>query len=222
MAYNPVQKDSTMKLYELLQEAPLPSDWDPSMFDRPGTSFKAMVQYAKDRAEQVGRGSARVAFKVPYKGRDTVIKIAMNTKGLRQNEEEARLMDDWYLASLGITIPLIDYDERNSMPTWIHTEYARKISNRQLDGFFGGISFNAVLEFISNERNPRRGITVQLPDSVHDNDTFSSLRDLLMSYDQLTVGDLSRKANWGLYRGDPVILDLGGTETVLRELYGGR
>jgi hypothetical protein len=43
-----------------------------------------------------------------------------------------------------------------------------------------------------------------------------------MSYDQLTVGDLSRKANWGLYRGDPVILDLGGTETVLRELYGGR
>ena len=98
-----------MRYHEII-EAPLPDDWDKRMFDR-STPFKKMVAYAKERAKQVGRGSSRVAFEIPYQGRKTVIKVALNGKGLAQNREEARLLSDGHIASIGIVIPLIDLSD---------------------------------------------------------------------------------------------------------------
>jgi hypothetical protein len=50
-----------------------------------------MVTHAKEQAQQIGRGSSQVAFVVPYQGRNTVLKVAVNNKDLVQNEEEVRL-----------------------------------------------------------------------------------------------------------------------------------
>ena len=58
-----------------------------------------------------------------------------------------------------------------------------------------------------------------LPENVLENENFQNLQDLLVNFSQIKGGDLVRKANWGLYKGSPVIIDLGFTD-VSAKLYG--
>mgnify|MGYP006443343699 FL=1 len=212
-----------MKLTEAIRltEEPLPPDWDETMFSRGQTSYKKMIAYAKERAQQVGRGSSRVAFIVPYQGRDTVLKVATNGKGLVQNEEEAELLDDPLVEQTGITIPMIDADEENGYElTWIHTEYAEKITQKQLERFFGGIDMMDITQYIDDKagRGSRYGRARDIPDEVKNNPYYNALENLVGTFD-IPAGDFARKANWGLYKGEPVIIDLGYTNKTA-ELYG--
>lgn len=204
-----------MRIKELIQETPLPDDWDREVFSDRG-SYAKMIRYAKERAEQVGRGSSRVAVKVPYQGRDTVIKVATNRKGLVQNDQESQLLDDWYIESLGIVIPMIDYDEESTQPRWMHTEFAEKISQKQLERFFDGVDMNTITLYLEKIQGRRR-TSIDVPESLHENETFIRLNDLISNYG-LPALDLARKANWGLYQGEPVIIDLGFTD-ITAELY---
>lgn len=201
-----------MRISEIISplfETPLPDDWDSLIFNQ-NVSFAQRVTYARERAQQVGVGSSRVVFEIPYQGRKTALKIAMNNKGKAQNEEESRLFEDWYLKSLDITIPMIDYDDKSSYPTWIHTEYATRISQRQLEGFFDGVSMWDITTYLEGNRRGHSHVNVELPESIHENEYFMALQNLVMNYD-MPAGDLQRKANWGLYKGKPVIIDLGFT-----------
>lgn len=200
-----------MRIKELLQEAPLPSDWNSEIFNE-RVPFKTRVEYAKARAEQVGRGSSRVAFVIPYQGRKTVLKVVLNNKGLAQNQEEAALLSDWYIQNIGNVIPLIDYDERNSRPTWIHTEYATKITQKQLERYFGNIPMYQITSYLDkmSGKSRFRG-TAELPEHVLENENFQMLQDLVLNF-SMPAGDLARKANWSMYKGRPVIIDLGYTD----------
>jgi hypothetical protein len=206
-----------MRLFEVLQEAPLPDDWDKSRM-KSNTSFASRIQYAKERAKQIGRGSSRVAFETPYQGRKTVLKIALNSKGMLQNSEEINFLDDHYVAQLGIVIPLIDYDEENNSPTWIHTEYAEKISQKQLEKYFGGISMQNITDYLDHVTAKSKYKPADLPEEIHENEYFQALQDLIVNFG-IPAGDFARKANWGLYKGKPVIIDLGWTDTTAK-LYG--
>ena len=84
-----------MKLKNIITEVPLPSDWDDSQY-KSHVPFAKRIRYAKARAKQVGVGSSRVAFVVPYQGRDTVLKIAKNKKGMAQNDYESQMFSDYY------------------------------------------------------------------------------------------------------------------------------
>ena len=215
-----------MRIKELIEdnnflaEAPLPSDWDSAIFDD-RVPFKTRVEYAKARAEQVGKGSSRVAFIIPYQGRKTILKVALNkNKGLAQNQEEADLLDDYYIRGLGNVIPIIDYDERNSRPTWIHTEYATKISQKQLEKYFGGYSMYEVVGALEiAKKGGRTDRYAKMLSDLEDNENFTDFQDLILNYTQIGAQDLTRKANWGLYKGRPVIIDLGFTDNT-KHLYG--
>ena len=100
--------ETKLTFKQWLTEAPLPDDWDKNVYS-PNNSFAKQVKYAKERAQKVGSGSSRVAFKIEYQGRPTVLKIAKNRIGLAQNEQESQALRDYYLED--ITIPMIDYDE---------------------------------------------------------------------------------------------------------------
>jgi len=205
-----------MKLTEAIKltEEPLPPEWDETMFSRKQTSYKKMIAYAKERAQQVGRGSSRVAFIVPYQGRDTVLKVATNGKGLIQNEEEADLLGDPLVEQTGITIPMIDADQENGYElTWIHTEYAEKITKKQLELFFGGVDMLSITMYIDDKagRGSRYTKAPDIPDEVKNNPYYSALETLVGTFG-LPAKDLSVKSNWGIYKGEPVIIDLGYTE----------
>lgn len=216
---------------EVLDEMPLPADWDPQQYKQQGTTFKSRLAYALERAKKLGTGSSRVATVIEYQGRPTVLKIAKNTKGLAQNSVEASILEDGYASQLGILIPLIDYDEQNREPSWIHTEMATKASEKQLCNIMKCDSLGRLVSLaniITGKNKPM--ITAaqyiealrQRGKSEEDIEIMSEyankLADLNSSFD-VELGDFARAANWGMYNGNPVIVDVGFNSNVLNQYY---
>lgn len=227
-----------MRAFEFLTEASevdemaLPADWDPAAFGHDKT-FKSRLEYAKDRAQRLGGGSSRVAFIIPDNGRETVLKVAKNNKGMAQNKAEIDILTDGYLGKLDIVIPLVDYDKKNREPTWIQTEKAEKASEVKLAAMmksgrylfylttyanymigsdrdkWGMERVNAHLESLSDED---KEIFVKYAQEIAD----------LVSSSSLQMGDFDRASNWGIYKGRPVIIDLGYNEDVANLYWGKR
>lgn len=233
-------KDYASTKHKNLDEAPLPDggpDFNPNQqpFDKdvynPRVSFAKRIAHAVERAKKMGTGSSRVAFDIEYMGRPTVLKIAKNVKGAAQNEAEANLLDDYYVHQLGIAIPLIDYDTDNDQPTWIHTEKATKASEKQLcqllkcgsrlRNLIDVAAYNAgksrySVDHIYNELQTKFKYT---DDDIQEFEEFAStLADLANSFD-INLFDFTRAANWGIYNGNPVVIDLGFTEDVKKAHY---
>lgn len=219
-----------MRIKELF-ETPLPDDWDHDIYnDR--IPFSKRVRYAKERAMQMGVGSSRIAFKIPYQGRDTVIKLSRNKKGQAQNEVEADLLSEGLIQHIGITIPLIDYDTENNAPTWIHTEFAEKIRPNQMKQFTNGLDLMSFIECAAYESGSHDNITYQNKSitnsfdseidryNLNDLDFYHQVKELVGNYRGVVVWrDLTVLRNWGLYRGSPVVIDLGLSEDVYKTHY---
>jgi hypothetical protein len=214
---------------QVLDEMPLPTDWDATQF-KPGSTFKARLAYALERAKRLGTGSSRVAMTIEYEGRPTALKIAKNQKGLAQNEVEAELLSDGYIRQLPMVIPIIDYDEENRQPLWIHTELAQKASEKQLCAIMGCTSLRELVSLAQGISGKSRFTTYQgvvasmkrngLTDEQIETATeyANTLVDLNNSFD-VEIGDFITAANWGLYQGRPVIIDLGFTTNVATQYY---
>ncbi len=115
-----------MKISTLLQEAPLPDDWDKSMFNQ-NIPFEERIKYGLRMARMQGFGTSRVAFNIPFEHRNTVLKIAKNDRGLKQNSFEIKVLSDNEVKQSKLFIPLIDFDGKNQRPVWLHTELAYEI-----------------------------------------------------------------------------------------------
>ena len=216
---------------EVLDEMPLPADWDPQQMRQQSTSFKSRLAYALERAKKLGTGSSRVATIIEYQGRPTVLKIAKNAKGLAQNSVEADILSDGYANQMGILIPLIDYDEQNREPTWVHTEMATKASEKQLCQLMKCESLNFLVNAaiaITGKKKFMGSFQVYVDrmreegKSEQDIDTMAEyaniLADLNSQFD-VELGDFRRAANWGLYQGKPTIIDVGFNSNVLNQYY---
>lgn len=215
---------------EIIDEMPLPVDWDPSQYGR-GTTFKQRLAYALERAKKLGTGSSRVATIIEYQGRPTVLKIAKNQKGLAQNSVEASILEDGYASQMGILIPLIDYDEQNREPTWIHTEMAQKANERQLCSLMKCDNLTQLVNYAQAITGRKKYLGTaqsyiehmrQKGKSEQDIETMSEyankLAELNSSFD-VELGDFTRAANWGLYQGNPIIVDVGFNSNVLNQYY---
>lgn len=215
---------------EVLDEMPLPADWDPAQMRQQSTSFRSRLAYALERAKRLGSGSSRVATIIEYQGRPTVLKIAKNAKGLAQNSVEADILSDGYASQLGILIPIIDYDEQNREPSWVHTEMATKANEKQLcilmkcdslgslvryanaiAGKYRNVTAQSYQEEMINNGKPERDIEILT-------DYANTLADLANSFD-VELADFGRAANWGIYNGKPVIIDVGFNSTVMQQYY---
>lgn len=219
-----------MKIREIIREniteAPLPAEWDKTVYT-PAQSYKKRIDYAVARAQKLGTGSSRVAFDIPYEGRNTVLKVAKNAKGMAQNQAEASLLEDGYLQQLGIMIPLIDYDEEHAQPVWIHTEKAMKATPKQLCDLMkcGKLDWlvDAAKYAQTGQGRDHNDDVVKLY-GEEGLETFHEYVDLLQELHgfEINLADFSRAANWGLYNGQPVVIDLGFTQEVAKQHYGGR
>lgn len=212
-----------MKLTDILTETPLPPDWDKSKF-KSSTPFAQRVRYAQERAAKIGTGSSRIAFEIEYEGRPTVLKIAKNKKGIAQNEYESQMFSDYYVTGMGITIPMIDHDEENDPPTWLHLEKAEKMKPNQFKQFFSGLTPDEMMEvvmYMCGKLPSNRFSSEQIErfnDIYEDNELINSMVDLIGNYD-IATGDFARLANWGVYNNSPVIIDIGGSSDVIAKYY---
>lgn len=210
---------------KMIAEAPLPPDWDATVYSD-NKSFASQLKYAKERASRIGAGSSRVVFEIPFEGRPTVLKIAKNKKGLAQNSKEG----DWSMHRMypSITLPIIDVDEKGEEPHWIHVEKADKMSKSQFKAItgFNFDVFGHVLQDSEKRRMPRSsfaidwlyGMDEKEVKAIQDSELFTDIEGLMADYDIL-AGDLTRINNWGLYKGEPVIIDLGFSSDVKKQHY---
>lgn len=208
----------TVTLSQFLSEAPLPDDWDGAMYNE-RVPFARRVKYAQERAKRVGAGSSRIAFVIPYQGRDTVLKIAKNKKGMAQNAVEAQNLEDWYLKDMGITIPLIDYDEQNETPTWIHTELATKAKDSDFKRLTG-LTLSEVIDYAEITSGRKRVRDNPYAGKVdEENEFLQSMTDFVGNYTHIPTNDLRALRNWGIYNGHPVIIDIGLDDDVASTHY---
>lgn len=218
---------------QYLNEAPLPDDWKADGKFKKGVPFTQTIKYAQERATKLGSGSSRVAFEVPYKGRDTVIKVAKNKKGIAQNYEEVQYLEDGYASDMGILIPLIDYDEESGDDVkWIHMEKADKIKDSDFVKYTGGFTCSELVWYCwdkaalnMGKRRPTFGVpkaeTVEKAlkhCKDNDIDLIDQLIDFLYNYDDggTIHRDLTNYKNWGMYKGRPVIIDIGYNDTTAK------
>ncbi len=201
---------------QFLREAPLPDDWDKEIYNE-RNSFAKRINYAKERAKRLGGGSSRVAFKIPYQGRDTVLKVAKNVKGMAQNEHEVDVLSDWYLANLGIAIPMIDYDTDSQKPTWIHLEYASKATPSEFKRRTGGMPQDLVA--YAYKVTGRKGGYWGNPNVINgESEVVRAFVDYAYNYDHPLV-DYTRLSNWGIFRGRLVIIDIGLSDDIFKTYY---
>ena len=210
-----------MKIIELLNETPLPSDWDSSKFNI-SNSFKSIVDYALERSKKIGAGSSRIAFEVEYEGRPTILKIAKNKKGLAQNEVESKMLSDGYIEKMELTIPLIDYDTTNIQPLWIHTEKANKVTEMKLCKLLHCDNLFQLLQMVKSKYK-NSSLYAYYYNELKELNTKEELEELEELVDNLytlskdfdiALDDLQKTNSWGLYKGKPVIIDIGLTMEV--------
>jgi hypothetical protein len=213
-----------MKIKEIILEAPLPAEWDKEVFT-PTTSYKKRIEYAVARAQRLGTGSSRTAFDIQYEGRSTVLKVAHNGKGMAQNAAESELLDDGYLKTLDIVIPLIDYDTEHQQPVWLHIEKAQKASEKQLCELMkcGKLAWlvDAAMYAQTGKGSNHNDDIVQLYGDDDALETFHEYVDslqVLHSF-KINLNDYRRAVNWGLFNGSPVVIDLGFTYDVAKQHY---
>ena len=230
-----------MRAFEFLNESAidemaLPADWDPTALGHDKT-FKSRLEYVLQRAPRLGGGSSRVAFIIPDQGRETVLKIAKNKKGMAQNEAELEVLDDGYLGKLDIVIPLIDYDKANPTPTWIQTEKANKVSPQKLakmlhaGGRWPMTNFLYAVDNVLGNRKKYMPDLIQIEQEMIDTGSSEQDIEIFMDYvnqvadlvnsSNLLAADFGTASNWGEYQGKPVIIDLGYTSSV-HDLYWGK
>jgi len=219
-----------MKISDILREAPLPDDWDKSVYNKGNKGgFKARIEYAKQKAQKIGAGSSRIAFIVEYQGRKTVLKIAKNNKGLAQNEQERYML---YTAQAlhadgSVTIPMIDYDETADKPSWLHVEYAPKLKNEQQFEQLSGFNMEKLINYAGNlthnrslPASHRMEFEKEWTQKVWENEeSFSYDFVSFVGNCELHLPDLLRPANWGVFNNRPVIIDLGLSEEIYTSLY---
>ena len=222
---------------KIINEVPLPPDWDPEKMNA-YQSFDNRLQYALDRAKEIGTGSSRVAMIIEYEGRPTVLKVARSKQGLIQNEQEISVLENSRVSKMPIVIPLIDYDKENSRPVWIQTELAEKVKEPTLNKIFRTPNLKFLVKYVDFKSKKSNYFTwldfettsfseikkTYLENTEYterDWQTFEKYADQLVQLvynTELETGDFEFDENWGLYNNNPVIIDLGFTSTT-REYY---
>lgn len=196
-------------------------------------SFANKVKYCTQMlGRPIGRGSSRLVFQIDD---ETVLKLAMNGKGIAQNEQELRFKDDYYM---GHCFPNIynGSDEENYL--WIVSEYVLPAKKEDFENALN-MPFEDVVDFIdafclsnSRDQNWRKWGDVSVKKLYEKYEENSDATELMNDISELyygynmEIGDYRRIDNYGLVmrEGYPTIvfIDAGLSKEVFSQYYGRR
>jgi len=188
-------------------------------------SYAGKIKYCKEKlGKQLGRGSSRMVFPIDN---EKVLKLAMNDKGIAQNEAEC----DYYLQQIGLFAKIYDTDENYR---WIEMQLARKATAGDFKKFFG-YPFKVICAYVDYvyslyaRRSPFRdrsydNLFKQIGDSDEYYDSvFYMLYEYMANTQLNAIGDLKRLSSWGVVseNGEEslVIIDYGLNDDVAQEYY---
>lgn len=169
-------------------------------------SATIMLNYAERYLKEMGRGSSRAAFVLTNR---YVLKIALNAKGIAQNETEVDVFTN--PKTRPVIARIMDADNRGR---WLVSELVRPLKNDDEFQRLTSISLEDVRKTVSNAY---RGLPV--PENLSD-DPFVRALVVTMKETQLMPGDLAKIESWGQSAdGRAVLLDYGFTGEVWNRHY---
>jgi len=182
-------------------------------------SFKARVDYAKERLKRLGSGSSRVVFQIDD---EKVLKIAKNQKGIVQNEKESDHSNDYYLKNLVAEV----FDSHPDFH-WIEMQLAERVKPSKFKEITG-VDIKDLEHYLRNGKetnNGRRTIFLMNPElksSMDDNEFVQTILDYMINYDML-AGDLGQITSYGLLKKngieDVVLIDYGVDDDIYSKFY---
>lgn len=181
-------------------------------------SFRGRLKYcAETLGFRIGSGSSRTCFQLDD---NRILKLALNAKGIAQNEVEART--DYNLDSLDIRPEI--YDETDYENNWfIVCEYVLPAKANDFNKTLG-ISWDDFCDFVRTCNHEKKGGTPPIDwdtmqEMMDNNDKLWSIHDYIANYDA-PIGDLLRLCNYGLSKSNGIIiLDTGLDDYVLNNFY---
>lgn len=186
-------------------------------------SFRGKIDYANQHFTRIGSGSGRIVYDLDGVN---VLKLALNSKGIGQNEVEAGI--GYYPDVQHIVTKVIDSADNDS---WIIAEKAKKVNERRIKELTGIPSLNDLFIFLknyeSNKLNGGRNSYRQSEELVQffwNNEFAHDLADLIASYGVI-AGDLGKPSSYGevIRSGQPsiVVTDYGLNDEVYSSYYSG-
>jgi hypothetical protein len=181
-----------------------------------GHDEKEKIVYAKLKrnAERwfktLGKGSSRKVFLLEEDS--WVLKLAINKKGIAQNEFEYQLSNDWYYEEL---FTKIQYGADDM--SFLISQYAPKITTSDFKTYFNMYFQDFVKNFENNSSFEDFLSPFYL---INDNiEQLSKLRSFVDSYG-VPEGDLVRLSSWGKTKeGELVIIDYGLSRDIYNKHY---
>jgi hypothetical protein len=189
------------------------------------TSFKKRLQYCNEHLQRLSSGSSRAVYKIDE---EKVLKLAMNNKGLAQNEEEIKLSG--YYDLKGVVANVFDYEPNN---LWLEMELAEKLTASDFKRITG-FSFKDYAASIHNYYNftlnnskysIRYDVDKEVSDKMWDEDFISSVLHFIGDYG-VPVGDFGRLSSYGVVKNKGkdavVIIDYGLSEEIHKKHYSNK
>lgn len=183
------------------------------------TSFAAKKRYCEEHlGRNVGRGSSRIVFQIDD---EKVLKLAFNSKGVAQNEEEA----SWYKQNWDFIPKIYEVDDNYG---WIVCEYVLPAKKQDFVHCLG-ITWEEFVDFVNTVFSQFARMYIghdldydEMEQLTEDNEMLSELYTYIT--DTCFVNyDIIRICNWGLAQRNGnaylVFLDHGFSQRVKDEYY---
>jgi hypothetical protein len=172
-------------------------------------SFAGKQKYAKERLlGKVGAGSSRAVFKVDD---EKVIKIALNQKGLSQNNAES----EDYKQNYDVVAKVFDVDQDDM---WVEMELVKKVTPKRFKELTG-TNPEDVAYWLAKQRGE---LTWRDVPDLSENEFAEEMRDFTEDYQYPVPGDFGKLSTYDevLRNGVPkvVVVDFG-FDTGTKELY---
>ena len=172
----------------------------------PGTD--TMIYYADKFLQKLGKGSSRIAFLMSGK---YALKIALNQKGLSQNEAELDVCTN--PASKAVVAKIYDFDDKHR---WLISDLVREISNEAEFKSLTGVRWTEEFCVWMSHGIRMKKIPENLPDDMEI--VRSTIKMAIAN--NLLPGDITKLEHWGKTAdGRVVLLDYGFTEDVYQSHY---
>lgn len=167
-----------------------------------------MIVYANKFLQKLGEGSSRIAFLMSGK---YALKIALNQKGLSQNEAELDVCTN--PASKAVVAKIYDFDDKHR---WLISDLVREISNEAEFKSLTGVRWTEEFCVWTSHGIRMKKVPENLPDDMEI--VRSTIKMAIAN--NLLPGDITKLEHWGKTTdGRVVLLDYGFTEDVYQSHY---
>jgi hypothetical protein len=186
------------------------------------TSFRKRLNYCNKNLQRIGSGSSRAVYKIDE---EKVLKLAMNRKGLAQNEHEITMAQ--YYDIQDIITKMFDCDENTHM--WVEMELAKKLTNSDFERIVGfkfndyvAAIHNYYLDSVKNQNYGFLKIDKDLVQDMWENEFIYQIFNFIGSY-EVPSGDLEKLNTYGIVNRDGhetiIIVDYGLNNEILKKFY---